>query len=93
MEIEVWGKQGELVAKYLKKESPVMIEGHWGFDPGELHGIWTRVLTRFRSSETGTGECRGTLVGPQESEPTGASGRARYGEAVPLPHSFQSDIP
>jgi single-strand DNA-binding protein len=26
--VHVWGKQGELCAKYLKKGSPVLVEGH-----------------------------------------------------------------
>ena len=35
IDIEAWGKQGELVAKYLTKGSPAMVEGRLKFDQWE----------------------------------------------------------
>ena len=35
VDIEAWGKQGELVAKYLTKGSPAMVEGRLKFDQWE----------------------------------------------------------
>jgi single-strand DNA-binding protein len=35
VDIEAWGKQGELVAKYLTKGSPAMIEGRLKFEQWE----------------------------------------------------------
>lgn len=35
IDIEAWGKQGELVAKYLSKGSPAMIEGRLKLDSWE----------------------------------------------------------
>ncbi len=35
VDIEAWGKQGELVSKYLTKGSPAMIEGRLKFDQWE----------------------------------------------------------
>lgn len=35
VDIEAWGKQGELVSKYLKKGSPAFIEGRLKFDSWE----------------------------------------------------------
>ena len=32
VDIEAWGKQGELIAKYLKKGNPIFIEGRLKFD-------------------------------------------------------------
>jgi len=32
IDIEAWGKQGDLVAKYLQKGSPAFIEGRLRFD-------------------------------------------------------------
>jgi single-strand DNA-binding protein len=35
VDIEAWGKQGELVSKYLTKGSPAMVEGRLKFDQWE----------------------------------------------------------
>ena len=35
VDIEAWGKQGELVSKYLTKGSPAMVEGRLKFDSWE----------------------------------------------------------
>lgn len=35
IDIEAWGKQGELVSKYLTKGSPAMVEGRLRFDQWE----------------------------------------------------------
>lgn len=35
IDIEAWGKQGELVSKYLTKGSPAMVEGRLKFDQWE----------------------------------------------------------
>lgn len=35
VDVEAWGKQGELVAKYLSKGSPAMVEGRLRFDQWE----------------------------------------------------------
>ena len=35
IDIEAWGKQGELVSKYLQKGSPAFIEGRLRFDSWE----------------------------------------------------------
>lgn len=35
VDIEAWGKQGELVAKYLTKGSPCMVEGRLQYDSWE----------------------------------------------------------
>jgi single-strand DNA-binding protein len=35
VDIEAWGKQGELVSKYLSKGSPAMVEGRLKFDSWE----------------------------------------------------------
>lgn len=35
IDIEAWGKQGELVSKYLTKGSPAMVEGRLKFDSWE----------------------------------------------------------
>jgi single-strand DNA-binding protein len=35
VDLEAWGKQGELISKYLSKGSPAMIEGRLRFDSWE----------------------------------------------------------
>ncbi|HEU5081121.1 MAG TPA: single-stranded DNA-binding protein [Opitutaceae bacterium] len=77
IDIEAWGKQGELVSKYLSKGSPAMVEGRLRFDQwedkqsGQKRSKLKVVLenVQFLSSGGGGagGGARGGAAGGEES--------------------------
>lgn len=79
VDIEAWGKQGELVSKYLTKGSPAMVEGRLKFDQwddktsGQKRSKIKVVLEniQFLSSRGGAG---GSAAAPSDESDMTSSG-------------------
>jgi single-strand DNA-binding protein len=79
VDIEAWGKQGELVSKYLTKGSPAMVEGRLKFDQwddktsGQKRSKIKVVLEniQFLSSRGGAG---GSAAAPSDESDMPSSG-------------------
>jgi single-strand DNA-binding protein len=88
VDVEAWGKQGELVSKYLSKGSPAMVEGRLKLDQwedktsGQKRSKLKVVLdnVQFLSSRGGGGG-GAPHGGTEEGEAAGAAGPA----AAPKP--------
>jgi single-strand DNA-binding protein len=106
VDIEAWGKQGELVAKYLTKGSPAMVEGRLKFDQWEdkttqqkrskLKVVLDNV--QFLSSRGGAGGAPGAnadegvdQTAPVERHTPPARGNAK--PAAPAPEGLDEDVP
>ena len=88
VDIEAWGKQGELVSKYLSKGSPAMVEGRLKLDQwedktsGQKRSKLKIVLdnVQFLSTRGGGGGGAGGGGAPhgpsEEGEPQGGAGPA-----------------
>lgn len=73
VDIEAWGKQAEVIAKYFKKGNPIFIEGRLKFDSwqtkeGEKRSKLKVVLERFEF--LGGGQGRGQEGGHAELDPS-----------------------
>ena len=87
VDVEAWGKQGELVHKYLSKGSPAMVEGRLKLDQwedkqsGQKRSKLKVVLdnVQFLSSRGGGGGGGGA----SQSEESGAPERAGGGKPAP----------
>ncbi|MFT3782790.1 MAG: single-stranded DNA-binding protein [Nibricoccus sp.] len=108
VDIEAWGKQGELVAKYLTKGSPAMVEGRLKLDQwedkqsGQKRSKLKVVLdnVQFLSSGGGSGSgSRGNAGGAGSDEGVDQtverhSPPARGGKpAAPAAESIDEDVP
>ncbi|HEY3757376.1 MAG TPA: single-stranded DNA-binding protein [Opitutaceae bacterium] len=109
VDIEAWGKQGELVSKYLTKGSPAMVEGRLKFDQwddkqsGQKRSKLKVVLenVQFLSSRGGAGgggggggAPAGGSRGPSDEEGGGETQRAAPRSAPPAKEpSFDEDVP
>jgi single-strand DNA-binding protein len=90
VDIEAWGKQGELVAKYLAKGSPAMVEGRLKLDQwedktsGQKRSKLKVVLdnVQFLSSRGSGGGGGG---GSSSAAPAPASDEGTSGDAPPRP--------
>ena len=109
IDIEAWGKQGELVSKYLTKGSPAMVEGRLKLDQwedktsGQKRSKLKVVLenVQFLSSRGGAGggapggpeEGGGDPAGPSERNVPPPRGPAR-GTTPPAPQdNIDEDVP
>lgn len=73
VDIEAWGKQAEVIAKYFKKGNPIFIEGRLKFDSwqtkeGEKRSKLKVVLERFEF--LGGGQGRGQEGGHADLDPS-----------------------
>lgn len=103
VDIEAWGKQGELVSKYLTKGSPAMIEGRLKFDQwedktsGQKRSKLKVVLdnVQFLSSRGGAGEGGAPAEdGDSSSQVERNSPPARPTSRPPAPsHDVDEDVP
>ena len=107
VDIEAWGKQGELVSKYLAKGSPAMVEGRLKFDQwedktsGQKRSKLKVVLdnVQFLSSRGGGGSGGGGGAAPAEEggEPPSPERHApparSAAKPVPPPANIDEDVP
>ena len=105
VDIEAWGKQGELVAKYLTKGSPAMVEGRLKFDQWEdkqtqqkrskLKVVLDNV--QFLSSRgNGGGGAPGTEEGVDQAAPVerhSPPARPSKSAAPAAPEGIDEDVP
>ncbi len=108
IDIEAWGKQGELVSKYLQKGSPAFIEGRLRFDSWEdktsgqkrnkLKVVLENVQFLSRggggaASATG-GDAPATAVGDDPpAEPVSPPARPASRLPGPGPQKVEDDVP
>jgi single-strand DNA-binding protein len=103
VDIEAWGKQGELVSKYLSKGSLAMVEGRLKFDQwedktsGQKRSKLKVVLdnVQFLSSK-GSGGGGGGGQGAPSGDPDAAGGAAAPRPARPPagpPEGADEDVP
>jgi single-strand DNA-binding protein len=103
VDIEAWGKQGELVAKYLTKGSLAMVEGRLKFDQwedktsGQKRSKLKVVLdnVQFLSSKSGGGSGGGGQSAPMGDSDSGQGTPApRGGRPAPsVPEGADEDVP
>jgi len=103
VDIEAWGKQGELVAQYLSKGSPAMVEGRLKLDQwedktsGQKRSKLKIVLdnVQFLSSRGGGGGGAAPHAGSEEGEaPGGATPPAGGKPAAPAgKEHLDEDVP
>lgn len=99
VDIEAWGQQGDLIAKYLKKGNPVFVEGRLKFDSwqtkeGEKRNRLRVVVERFEF--LGGGQGRGTGAPGAEMDPSdfGIDPSASGGRSAPMEAAGgESDVP
>ena len=104
VDIEAWGKQGELVAKYLTKGSPAMVEGRLKFDQWEdkqtqqkrskLKVVLDNV--QFLSSRGAGGGAPGAEEGVDQTAPVerhSPPARSTAKPAAPAPEGLDEDVP
>jgi single-strand DNA-binding protein len=108
IDIEAWGKQGELVSKYLQKGSPAFIEGRLRFDSWEdkqsgqkrnkLKVVLENVQFLSRgggaAASAGSGEAPAVAGGDEPSaEPVSPPARAAAQPPGPGPQKVEDDVP
>jgi single-strand DNA-binding protein len=100
VDIEAWGKQGELVSKYLTKGSPAMVEGRLKFDQwedktsGQKRSKLKVVLdnVQFLSTRGGGGShAPGAGAPPDDGDP--ASPPPARPAAPPAKENLDEDVP
>ena len=108
VDIEAWGKQGELVSKYLTKGSPAMVEGRLKLDQwedkqsGQKRSKLKVVLdnVQFLSTRGGAGGGGGAPGAPaaggddiDQTSPERHSPPPRSGASKPPAASMDEDVP
>jgi single-strand DNA-binding protein len=99
VDIEAWGKQGELVSKYLTKGSPAMVEGRLKFDQwedktsGQKRSKLKVVLdnVQFLSTRGGGGHAPGAAAPADDGDP--ASPPPARPSAPPAKENLDEDVP
>jgi single-strand DNA-binding protein len=100
VDIEAWGKQGELVSKYLTKGSPAMVEGRLKFDQwedktsGQKRSKLKVVLDNVQFLSTrggGGGHAPGAGAPPDDGDP--ASPPPARPPAPPAKENLDEDVP
>jgi single-strand DNA-binding protein len=99
VDIEAWGKQGELVSKYLSKGSPAMVEGRLKLDQwedktsGQKRSKLKVVLDNVQFLSTRGGGGGGASAAPQApSDDSAANPGAK--SAAPAPkENLEEDVP
>lgn len=99
VDIEAWGQQGDLIAKYLKKGNPIFVEGRLKFDSwqtkeGEKRNRLRVVVERFEFLGGGQGRgagAPGAEMDPSDFgiDPSNSGGRSAPMEAA----GGESDVP
>jgi len=91
IDIEAWGKQGELVSKYLQKGSPAFIEGRLRFDSwedkqsGQKRNKLKVVLENVQFLSRGGGGAGGAASAPAGEAPAAAGAEEPSAEPVSPP--------
>jgi len=102
VDVEAWGKQGELVSKYLAKGSPAMVEGRLKLDQwedkqsGQKRSKLKVVLdnVQFLSTRGGGGPGASPSVAGEESAPAPASNLQASPKTVPAAkENVDEDVP
>ncbi|MFT3831473.1 MAG: single-stranded DNA-binding protein [Opitutaceae bacterium] len=108
VDIEAWGKQGELVSKYLTKGSPCMVEGRLRLDSWEdktsgqkrskLKVVLDNVQFLSRGPGGGAAAQGGDMGGEAEEQPRHSAPPPRNaGRPAPAPESsapgLEDDVP
>jgi single-strand DNA-binding protein len=109
IDIEAWGKQGELVSKYLQKGSPAFIEGRLKFDSwedkqsGQKRNKLKVVLENVQFLSRGSGTPAASPAGGEApaaaaadeppAEPVSPPARAASQPAGPAPQKVEDDVP
>jgi single-strand DNA-binding protein len=106
IDIEAWGKQGELVSKYLTKGSPAMVEGRLKLDQwedkqsGQKRSKLKVVLENVQFLSGGRGGAGGGGASEEGIDQTAPAERhvppARGGRSTPPPaaaDSIDEDVP
>lgn len=106
VDIEAWGKQGELVSKYLTKGSPCMVEGRLRLDSWEdknsgqkrskLKVVLDNVQFLSRGPGGGAGPQGGDMGGEPDEQPRPSAPPRNMGRPAPAPDSgpgLEDDVP
>ncbi len=108
IDIEAWGKQGELVSKYLTKGSPAMVEGRLKLDQwedktsGQKRSKLKVVLENVQFLSSGRGPAGGPGAGgeegidqtaPAERHVPPARGGPRNTPPAAAPENIDEDVP
>jgi single-strand DNA-binding protein len=106
IDIEAWGKQGELVAKYLTKGSPAMVEGRLKLDQWEdkttqqkrskLKVVLDNVQFLSSRGNGGGGPAAGADEGVDQTAPVerhSPPARGNAKPAAPAAESIDEDVP
>ncbi|MBK9989309.1 MAG: single-stranded DNA-binding protein [Verrucomicrobia bacterium] len=106
IDIEAWGKQGELVAKYLTKGSPAMVEGRLKLDQWEdkatqqkrskLKVVLDNVQFLSSRGAGGGGPGAGAEEGVDQTAPVerhSPPARGNAKPAAPAPEGIDEDVP
>lgn len=109
IDIEAWGKQGELVSKYLTKGSPAMVEGRLKFDSWEdkqsgqkrskLKVVLDNVQFLSRGGGSGAGSSAGEGGAPSSGDEPAAPerhappARGPAKPAAPAGDTVDEDVP
>jgi single-strand DNA-binding protein len=109
IDIEAWGKQGELVSKYLQKGSPAFIEGRLKFDSwedkqsGQKRNKLKVVLENVQFLSRGGGGAATSPAGGEapaaaaadetHTEPVSPPARAAAQPPGPAPQKVEDDVP
>lgn len=100
VDLEAWGKQGELISKYLSKGSPAMIEGRLRFDSWEsktgekrskLRVVVDNVQFLGRSGAEGSAE--GEHQNSERHSPPARTGTAAAPTASTPEDDMEDDVP
>jgi single-strand DNA-binding protein len=77
VDVEAWGRQGETIARYLKKGRPIFVEGRLRFDSWESQGQkrsrLSVVVENFQFLDGGSGGGSAEGVGEMGSGETGSA--------------------
>lgn len=106
VDIEAWGKQGELVSKYLTKGSPCMVEGRLRLDSWEdknsgqkrskLKVVLDNVQFLSRGPGGGAGSPSGDMGGESDDQPRPSAPPRSMNRPAPAPEpgpSLDDDVP
>lgn len=102
VDIEAWGKQGELVSKYLTKGSPAMVEGRLKLDQwedktsGQKRSKLKVVLDNVQFLSSRGGAAAGAPAadgGDQAPAPDRFAPPARPAAKPPVAESLDEDVP
>jgi len=97
IDVEAWGRQGEVIAQYMKKGRPLLVEGRLKLDTWEDKNTKQKqsklkvVLESFSFIDSNRGEAGGAPAPARSSAPAPASPPAEPAEGDAPPES--DDVP